>query len=345
MPSLNRRDLLENPAALAEIFPSLAALVPVRNRLAATQGAGLRLLTATCMSPSLGAAIDRVLQRYPEARWHQSSTVSRDRVRAGALRAYASPLVMVPRAAAADVILGLESGIADGAPGWVRYARDIAGRRNPVLGPPNRIFAVESVPTALGAIADQRIPAGPADLHAAITGLAGAILRNAVPSGPEWLAPIASALKAANGRALIHAGPDLPAESQAMIFAMNEALGGGGHTYDLLQPPEYRPEDTAASLAALEADMQAGRVETLLMLDVVPAFTRPASRTRCSVSPSATPAPLRTKPPSPPPGMFPLPSSSSAGATCAPMTARSPSSSHKQSRSTAAETRSLCSAL
>ena len=78
--------------------------------------------------------------------------------------------------------------------------------------------------------------------------------------------------KAAHGRAFIHAGPDLPAEAHALIHAVNEALGGRGNTYDLLEPPLLRRR---ASMADLRADMEAGRVEQLLVLDCNAAFTAP----------------------------------------------------------------------
>ena len=273
------------------------ALLEVRERLAATHGAGLRILTGTCLSPSLGAAIDRVLARYPEARWHQTDIAPRDNPRAGAILAYGRPLALLPRAGAADVILGLDSDLASGAPGWVRAARDLAARRNPVLGPPNRIFAIEAIPSGLGALADTRIPAGPSDMHAVITALAAAILTNAAPTGPDWLPPIIAALKAAPGRALIHAGPDLPPETHALVSAMNEALGGRGRTFDLLDPPEHRSENQTSSLAALRTDMDAGRVDTLLILDANPVFTAPGfgdAMKRVASSIHAGPAPNET---------------------------------------------------
>jgi molybdopterin-containing oxidoreductase family iron-sulfur binding subunit len=63
----------------------LAAVLSRRERFAASHGAGFRVLTGRVMSPTLGTAIDALLQRYPEAGSHQWESVSRDTVRRGAL--------------------------------------------------------------------------------------------------------------------------------------------------------------------------------------------------------------------------------------------------------------------
>jgi len=261
------------PATLGDL---LDILVPARASLFASHGAGLRVLTGACVSPTLGAALDALLARLPEARWHQWEADGRDAARGGAVQAYGQPLLAVPRLDAADVVLGLESDLVSGAPGWVRYARDLAGRRNPVRGPMSRIYAVESVPSLLGSIADQRIAADPAELHRGLMALSAGALSGATPSdAPPWVGPALADLRAAQGRAFVHAGPALAPEAHALVHATNEALGGRGHAYDLFPPFEHRPEDGAASLRALTDDMAAGRVMALLILDSNPAYTVP----------------------------------------------------------------------
>lgn len=168
------------PATMAGL---LDILVPVRASLAAARGAGLRILTGACVSPTLGAALDALLARLPEARWHQWEADGSDAPRAGAVLAYGRPLVSVPRLDAADVVVGLESDLVSGAPGWVRHARDLAGRRNPARGPMSRIHAVETVPSLLGGIADRRVAAGPAELHRGLMALAAGVLTDfAIPA-------------------------------------------------------------------------------------------------------------------------------------------------------------------
>src|ERR1700686_2923563 len=51
-------------------------------------GAGLRLLTSTITSPSLGEQIRAFLKGYPSAKWIQYESVTRDNVREGAMMAF-----------------------------------------------------------------------------------------------------------------------------------------------------------------------------------------------------------------------------------------------------------------
>ncbi len=253
----------------------LGACLQQRAELAANAGAGLRILTGRVVSPTLGAAIDGVLQRYGSARWHQWEAVSRDSIGGGTQLAYGSRLDLLPHVAAADVILALDSDLIDGAPGYLRHARDFASRRNPVRARMSRVYAAEPVPTLIGGAADHRFAAGPGDMHAVVTGLASALLDNAaVPAGaPPWLPAAIADLRAAGPHALIHAGPSLPADAQALVHRINEKLGGRGTTFDLVDAAAYRAEDEGASMATLIEDMQAGRVSTLLILDCNPVYT------------------------------------------------------------------------
>ena len=84
-------------------------------------------------------------------------------------------------------------------------------------------------------------------------------------------------LKAHPGRAFIHLGPHQPAEFHALVHAMNEALDGRGSTYELIEAVEVAPTDQSKSLHDLVADMAAGRVQTLVIIDCNPVFTAPST--------------------------------------------------------------------
>lgn len=251
----------------------LTACLGQQGMLDATQGAGLRILTGRVMSPTLGAAIDRLLGRYRKAQWHQWESIGRDTVKRGMELAYGRTLDLVPRVAAADTVLALDSDLISGAPGYLRHARDFASRRNPARAKMSRVYAAEAIPTLIGTAGDHRFAAGPRDMHDIVMGLAGAILEGVAPSdAPSWLAAAAADLRASGPRALVHAGPGLPAEAHALVHQINERLGGRGTTFDLIEPVAYRPEDEAASMAGLLDDMRAGRVQSLLILDGNPVY-------------------------------------------------------------------------
>ncbi len=274
----------------------LGALATRRAQVA--QGAGLRILSGTVGSPTLRAALAAVLARFPEARWIQADPVSRHAVQAGARLAYGRALEVLPRLDQVDVLLGLDSDLISAAPGHLRWARDLVGRRNPTRAAMNRIYAAEPTPTLLGGLADHRMIAGPGELHAAIRALAAALLHGqTTDDAPAWVNPVLQDLRQAGPRAFIHAGPTLPPETLALVHAMNEALGGRGQAYTLIDAPLQPPEDAPGDMLALLDDMRAGRVETLLILDANPAFTVPGFAAAAATVPfilHAAPAPDET---------------------------------------------------
>jgi molybdopterin-containing oxidoreductase family iron-sulfur binding subunit len=243
-----------------------------------THGEGLRLLTGTVTSPTLARQIKTLQQRYPAMRWHQWEPISRDAVRAGAKLAYGRPVEIVPHLDAADVVVALDSDLISSAPGHVRFARDLASRRNPTRGPMSRIYALEPTPSLIGVTADHRISAAPGDIVRMTAVLADTVLRYApVPDGtPAWVGYAADDLKAHHGRSFVHVGPDQPAELHALAHAVNEALGGRGHTFDVIDPVEAAPVDQAASFRELLQDMQSGRIHSLIIIDANPAYTASA---------------------------------------------------------------------
>ena len=258
-------------------WPALqTALAKQRDNLSKTHGEGFRVLTGTTTSPTLARLIGELRGHYPQMQWHQWEPISRDAVRAGALLAYGRPVEVVPKISAADVILAIESDLLSSAPGHVRHARDFAGRRNPERAAMSRVYAIEPTPTLTGVASDHRFIAGPHDLHRIVRALSDAVLHNAAPSeAPPWLSGVVSDLKAHAGRAFVHVGPYQPPELHALVHAVNEALGGRGNTYELIDAVEAAPTDQSRSLHDLVADMAAGRVQSLLVIDSNPVFAAP----------------------------------------------------------------------
>src|SRR5262249_5703697 len=177
-------DRSQTLANLGEIRPWSAFLGAMNAALTAQRplrGAGVRLLTESVGSPTLGAQIRDVLSRYPDARWHQWDPASGNNVRAGAKLAFGDFVDAQYRFDQADVILALDADFLGCGPAGLRYARDFAARRRPEQADRmNRLYAIESMPTATGSRADHRLPARPS----AIGGLARQIAAALGAGGP-----------------------------------------------------------------------------------------------------------------------------------------------------------------
>ena len=255
-----------------------AVLLSERSRLAEAHGAGLRILTGTVTSPTMARQLKALLTQYPEARWHQWQPISRDNVARGAILAYGKPLELVAHLDKADVILAIDSDLLSSAPGWVRYGRDYASRRNPARTQTmSRLYVVEPSASVMGAIADHHFPAGPAELHKVLLAIAASVLNSgmAPADAPDWTGRISADLVANRGRVFVHVGPHQPPETHALVHAINEALGGRNTTYELIKPVAYEAQDQSASLRQLVEDMSAGKVNTLFICDQNPVWTAP----------------------------------------------------------------------
>jgi molybdopterin-containing oxidoreductase family iron-sulfur binding subunit len=249
-------------------------------------GAGIRVLTETVTSPSLGDQLRRLSEQYPGARWHQYDACSRDAVREGARRAFGEYAETYYRLERAQVIVALGGDLLTQGPGSLRYTRDFArGRKfEDTGGRMNRLYAVESTPTPTGASADHRLRLEPrliepftralaAALSVAVDGPAG----EALPEGARaWITPLAADLLANRGACVVAAGPEQPAAVHALAHAINAALGNLGQTVMLSEPVEAQPIDQLGSLRELAADMEAGRVEMLIVLGGNPVYDAPA---------------------------------------------------------------------
>jgi MoCo/4Fe-4S cofactor protein with predicted Tat translocation signal len=273
---------------LGEIRPWSAFIAAMRANLSAqsaTGGAGFRLLTETVNSPTLAGQILQVLEEYPAAKWVQWEPLPRDHARAGARQAFGEYVEPVYDFEAADVVLSLDADfLSAGHAANLHAARGFSSRRRLGADPDrlSRLYVVEPTPSVTGGRADHRVPlkagqVGPfARAVAARLGVAGAT--GAAPAGADaQVAAVAADLDAHRGRSLVLAGDAQPAWVHALAHAMNAALGNAGQTVRYLPTPEARPSEQLAALRELVVDMEAGAVQTLVILgESNPVFSAPA---------------------------------------------------------------------
>jgi molybdopterin-containing oxidoreductase family iron-sulfur binding subunit len=264
----------------------LGVLADLRSAYAANKGEGLRLLTETVTSPTLGDQIGRFLAEFPAAQWHQYEPVSRDSAREGARLAFGEYVNTYYRFDRADVILSLDADFQCFGAGTVRYARDFANKRR-ITGPQstmNRLYLVETMPSGTGTLADHRLALPPHQIEAFTRAVATALgikLNVAAPPSlpsvsSDWIAALVRDLQNHRGSAIVIAGDQQPATVHALAHAMNDALGSVGQTVIYTDPIEAGPANQIQSLRELVSDIHSGQVETLLILGGNPVYDAPA---------------------------------------------------------------------
>src|SRR4051812_6390625 len=202
----------------------------------ALQGAGIRILTTTISSPTLADQIRNLLKVYPQAKWHVYEPVNRDNVLEGAKLAFGQPVETRYDFLKADVVLSLDADfLYAGFPGFTRYARDFAKRRNPDAGEMSRLYVAESTPSSTGAKADHRLPVRAGDVEGFARALLSALSGNgsgSVAGGAQekFSAALLKDLQSRRGSSVVIAGDHQSAEVHLVAHLLNESLGNVGKT-------------------------------------------------------------------------------------------------------------------
>jgi molybdopterin-containing oxidoreductase family iron-sulfur binding subunit len=252
---------------------------------AADGGASLAVLSESFSSPTLARLASELRARYPRLQWATYDAVSDESRLAGLRQASGRDLDLMLRLDRAAVILALDADPLLTDPEMIRHARGFAdGRRAGASGGAmNRLYAVEGVYSLTGAMADHRLRLESRQIAPFLAALAA---RLALPGAESlggaggqsldsrWIDAVAKDLLANRGKSLIVAGERQPAAVHAAVFALNSYLGNTGTTVSY-----YETRDAAlpsvSSLAGLVSAMNAGAVQTLVVLGGNPVFDAP----------------------------------------------------------------------
>ena len=227
------------------------------------------------------------MQIYPEAKWHVYEPINRDNVLEGAKLAFAQPVETRYDFEKADVILSLDADfLSAGFPGSIRYARDYAKRRNPDSGSMNRMYVVESNPSATGAKADHHLPLRTGNIERLLRLMLSFPLNTDRPykdpaggftdSETKFAFTVYQELEDHRGSSLVIVGDYQPPAVHALAHALNEQLGNVGKTVFYTDPVDANPVNQTESLKELVADMRGGKVDMLVILGGNPAYDAPA---------------------------------------------------------------------
>jgi MoCo/4Fe-4S cofactor protein with predicted Tat translocation signal len=246
---------------------------------ASKDGTGIYFLSATITSPTMARQWQEVQKAYPKAK-----LVQYDPAIAGT--AFASGPVPYYSLADADVIVSLDADFLSGAsyPGFHKLTREYAIRRKDP-NKLNRLYSIESSPTTTGFKAEHRLLLRASEVPAFAAALAQAVGAAGVEAPSytwtdeqqKFLTALAKDLKAHGGRSAVIPGLYHDASLTAISTAINQALGNVGKTVMVSnQPLNPLPSDQLGDFKSLVADLNAGKVDWLVILNSNPIYTAPA---------------------------------------------------------------------
>jgi MoCo/4Fe-4S cofactor protein with predicted Tat translocation signal len=244
----------------------------------ANGGEGIYFLSTTLTSPTLQRQWAEAQKTYPKAKLIQYDP---------ALSGTAFGKGVKPQFTLtdADVIVTLDADFLSGAgyPGFHKLLREYAARRKDPAGGMNRLYAIESTPTTTGMKAEHRLGLRASEVPAFAAALAAAVGASGV-SAPsyswtaeqaKYLNALAKDLKAHAGKSVVIPGIHQDPSVAALAIAINTALGNVDKTVKLANDASA-PADSIADLKGLIADLNAGKVDWLIILNSNPVYDAPA---------------------------------------------------------------------
>ena len=245
-------------------------------------GEGIYFLSETITSPTLASQWKQVQQAYPQAKLVQWDPVNQDSSRTASKAAFGNYMDAQYKLENADVILSLDSDFLGGIthPGFLPMARAYSERHRfnaeEPNKPMNRMYAVETMATITGFKAEHRISLKPSELVQFAFALAGGGTAPSNPEAQKFMTAVLADMKQSGGRCVVIPGEQASPEVHAAAYALNASLGAVGKTVVYTPTVNPMPSEQGADLKALVADMDAGKVQWLVMLGANPLYSAPA---------------------------------------------------------------------
>jgi molybdopterin-containing oxidoreductase family iron-sulfur binding subunit len=256
-----------------------AAIESIMAGAAGNQGGSLAILSQPNSSPSLARLRQRLLEKYPNARWFEYSAIGNDNELKGCEKAFGQPLRPHYALAQCRIVVGIDADPLSLGGAAVRFNREFAQCRDPDKDWMSRVYAIESQFSLLSASADHRLALAPKQIPSFVAALETAL--GASPADPaaisdpheKVLAALVQDLLAHKGASAVICGWSQPPEVQAAVWRINQVLGNLGTTITF-SPAAARPT-YVEQIKELVAAMH-GYIKSLIILDGNPVYDAPA---------------------------------------------------------------------
>ncbi len=248
--------------------------------LDATQGEGFAILSEATSSKAIARLKKQLLTRFPKATWTRYEAIDRSATEKGTKLAFGQTLRPQWQLDKAQLIVSFDSDLFDEHPAHLKATRDwAAGRRTADQGKMNRVIAVESTYSAFGRAADLRKALRPSQIKQVIAGVGaklgvtGVSVTGSLDAKLTELVNLIATEVSHAKSAVIVAGDALDATTNAICHRINAQIGAVGK--GVVYTSEPLADEADSDLATLAKNMQAGKVNTLLMLGGNPVFDAP----------------------------------------------------------------------
>jgi MoCo/4Fe-4S cofactor protein with predicted Tat translocation signal len=249
--------------------------IPAKLEVAAKNGAKIRILTSTIISPSTKAIFAEFAAKYPGTEVVTYDAISFSGMLKANANTFGKAAIPTYHFEKAETIVSFD---ADFLANWVNpieNARQFAENR--------KLFGKKSMSRHYQFEATHRFKLRPSQHGAAIVSLYNklAAIAGTASAGNAKTDVDAAIAKAANelwsnrGKSLVVSGSN-DANVQTVVNAINNLLGNYGNTIDIVMHSNLRQGDDA-KMATLISDMQAGGVEVLFINNSNPVYTHPDS--------------------------------------------------------------------
>jgi len=289
------RQALQNGNAV-ELDAALAHLDALADKYSRNRGQGLSFLSRESGSPTRRRLQALVKERLPQAKWFEYEPVSFGASSDAASAAYGQSVKPAYHLDRAERIVSLDCDFLGDEEGAFQNIKGFAdGRAVEKPGDHmNRLYSVEGLMTLTGASADHRLRVSTGGVFAVAAGiLAEAIEQTGFGNGntqigalktslqqiattanvsSEWVAEAVKDLAAHKEHGLVLAGYRQPVAVHLLALATNVVLGNVGHTVDYLP----QAQTGAEGIGSLKQALDAGGVDTLVILGGNPAYDAPA---------------------------------------------------------------------
>ncbi len=249
----------------------------------ADQGKGLVFLSEPNTSPSRADLVARIKSNFPKATWAEYTAIDESNAEKASVAVFGQRIRALPQFDKAERILAIDSDFTS----CIGSARSFAKRRKVKSSKDaekmSRLYAVESVFTNTGSMADHRLRLETSRMGAFVAKVASAVLKAKKVGGPlaaplerlgteldvdaKWIEACATDLIKHAGQSLVVAGDHLPKSVHVIVHALNVALKAPVKYLEI--PPIEDAIETAV------ARLNQGGVKTLVILGGNPVYDAP----------------------------------------------------------------------